>query len=461
MTLLGGLFDRRSIENPAVPLTSTTLAEVLNGGATSDAGITVSETKALNIAAVWRAVNMTAGVASALPLKTYRTGTRARVVVRLLDNPHPDMTAKELWETVYVHLLLWGNAYLLKVRNPAGIVQWLLPIPPNSVKVGRVKDWQQADMISPKVYEVTGFTDGRSESWTDYEVLHIPGLGYDGLLGLSPVTMARQSLGTTLAAERQAGKLWASGSMLSGILQSEQRLDQTQAQQVKDRWHQMMSSGRSNEIAVLGSGASFQPISMPNDDAQFLESRIFQVSEVCRWFGMPPHMNFEVSGSTSWGTGIEQMTIGWVKYTLAPNWLSRVEDRITKESLVPPDVYAEYDVEGLLRGDSAARATFYGSGIKDGWLTRNRVRGFENEEPIEGGDELLLPAGVLPEGVVVTKSKVEGVAALIRAGFDPAAACTAMGLDPIAHTGLVPITVQGEDLAEGETPGGSNADQAA
>ena len=400
MTLLAGLFERRTnLEDPRVPLTSSTLAQVLDGGNTSDAGITVNETKALNIAAVWRAVNMTAGVASALPLKTYRTGTRARAVVRLLDNPHPDMTAKELWETVYVHLLLWGNAYLLKVRNPAGMLTWLIPIPPGSVKVGRVKDWEQAGMTSPKVYEVSGFTDGRTESWTDYEVLHIPGLGYDGTIGLSPVTMARQSLGTTLAAERQAGRLWASGSMLSGILQTEQRLDQTQAEAVKSRWRQMMSSGRANDIAVLGSGASFQPISMPNDDAQFLESRIFQVSEVCRWFGMPPHMNFEVSGSTSWGSGIEQMTIGWVKYTLAPNWLSRVESRLTKEA-TPKGVYAEYDPEGLLRGDSAAQAAFLQAATGGPWMAGNEARTRLNLEPMDGLDEVLRHLNMAPASQV-------------------------------------------------------------
>lgn len=395
MTLLAGMFDRRSIENPAVPLTSATLVDALGGGMTSDAGIAVTETKALNIAAVWRAVHMTAGVASALPLKTYKLGTRERVTVRLLDNPHPDMTSKELWETVYVHLLLWGNAYLYKARNPAGMVTWLIPIPPGSVKTGRVKDWQQSGMLSPKVYEVTGYTDGRTEAWTDYEVLHIPGLGYDCTVGLSPISAARQSLGTTLAAERQAGRLWASGSMLSGILQSEQKLTNEQAQAVKDRWRQMMATGRAQDVAVLGSGASFQPISMPNDDAQFLESRIFQVSEVCRWFGMPPHMNFEVSGSTSWGSGIEQMTIGWVKYTLAPTWLSRVESRLTKEA-TPKGIYAEYDPEGLLRGDSAAQAAFLQAATGGPWMAGNEARVRLNLEPLDGLDDVLRPLNMAP-----------------------------------------------------------------
>lgn len=398
MTLLGSLFEQRSIENPAVPLTSASLVEWLDGGHASDAGIRVSESKALTIAAVWRAVNMTAGVASALPLKTYRLNTRRRVTVRLLDNPHPDMTPKELWETVYVHLLLWGNAYLLKVRNPAGMVTWLLPIPPSSVKVGRVTDWQQAGMTSPKVYEVTGFTDGSTESWTDYEVLHLPGLGYDGTLGISPIAMARQSLGVSLAAEKHAARLWGSGSMLAGILQSDQKLTQEQADAVKARWKAMVSGpNHSHDIAVLGSGATFQPVTMPNDDAQFLESRRFQVDEVARWYGVPPHMLFELSGSTSWGTGIEQQTIGWVQFSLAPMWLRRVESRLTKEA-TPSGTYAEYAVEGLLRGDSKARSDFYKSATGGSWMTPNEARVLENLQPLDGLDEVMQPLNMAPAG---------------------------------------------------------------
>lgn len=397
MTLMSGLFERRTnLENPAYPLTAATLTEVLDFGDRVDSGVSVNETNSLGISAVWRAVTMTAGVASALPLKTYKQGTRARTVVRLLDNPHPDMTPKELWETVYVHVLLWGNAYLRKVRNDAGMLTWLLPIPPSAVKVGRVRDWQNAGMLSPKVYEVT---DGTSrEDLTDYEILHIPGLGYDGVCGASPVRVARQSFGLAMAAESYGAKFFGSGSLMSGILQTEQRLDNDQAEAIKNRWKQKMSGlGTAHDIAVLGSGTSFQPIQMPNDDAQFLESRRFQVDEVARWFGVPPHMLFELSGSTSWGTGIEQQTIGWVVFSLQPTWLSRVEARLTKEA-TPPGQYAEYTLEGLLRGDSAARAGFYAATVGRPIATVNEARVNENMPPIDGGDVLWAPMNFAPVG---------------------------------------------------------------
>lgn len=396
MTLLAGLFERRSIENPTVPLSAANIVEFLGMEGTTDAGVSVNETGALGVSAVWRAIQMTAGVASALPLKTYKQGTRQRTVVRLLDNPHPDMTPKELWEVVYVHILLWGNAYLRKVRNDAGMLTWLLPIPPAAVKVGRVKDWQRDGLPSPKVYEVT---DGdRREDLTDYDILHIPGLGYDGVCGASPVRIARQSLGMSLAAEKYGARLWGSGSMMSGILQTEQRLDNDEAERLKSRWRSTVAGvGKSHEIAVLGSGASFQPVSMPNDDAQFLESRRFQVDEVSRWFGIPPHMLFELSGSTSWGTGIEQQTIGWVQFSLAPTWLARVEARLTREA-TPAGQYAEYTLEGLLRGDSAARAEFYNKVVGRPIMTVDEARIRENLPPIDGGDQLYAPLNYGPAG---------------------------------------------------------------
>lgn len=383
MTILGGLLGKRSLENPQVPLTAANIAEFMGGTAT-DAGISITETSVLGLSAVWRATNLNATVSSSLPLKTYRKGTRKRVVVRLLENPHPDMTAKELWETAYVNLQLNGNAYLRKVRNQSGAIVWLYPIAPSCVKVGRVGGWTEAGMMSPKVYEVD-WGHGKKEPLTDYEILHIPGLGYDGTVGASPVNIARNSHALGLAQQQFAGHLWSNGSLMSGILQSDQRLEQDQAEQIKARWREAVGGlSNSHDVVVLGSGASFQPVQMPNDDAQFLESRRFQIDEVARWFGIPPHMLFELSGSTSWGTGIEQQTISWVKFTLQPNWLSRVEQRITRE-ITPAGVYAEYDLNGLMRGDSAARAAFYAATVGRPIFTVDEARGWENEEPIEGG----------------------------------------------------------------------------
>lgn len=381
MTLLSGLFERRSIENPALPLTSAALVEYLDSGYDNDSGVNVTETSALAMPAVWRAVNLIAGTAATLPLKTYKTGTKERAVVRLLENPHPDMPPNELWELSYAHRLLWGNSYFRKVRNPAGNLTWLLPIPPAAVKVGRVK--KDPDMMSGKVYEVQ-LDDHTRAAWTDFEVLHIPGFGYDGVCGVSPIRLARQSIGLALAAEKTGARQFGNGNMMSGILQSEQRLDNEQAQRLKERWRQSVQGlANSHDIAVLGSGAKFQPVTMPNSDAQFLESRRFQVSEIARWFGIPPHMLFDVEKSTSWGTGIEQQSIGFVTFTLR-QWLVRTEQRVTREA-TPPGVYAEYAVEGLLRGDSAARGEFYRTMREIGAFNVDQILALENLPPLPDG----------------------------------------------------------------------------
>lgn len=371
---------RASIENPAVPLTSESLLEWMGPGRTS-ARVGVNERRALAVMAVWRAVNLIAGTSAGLPLQPYREDGEARIRVgpesqagRLLDDPHPDMTKFELWETVYGHLLLWGNAYVLKVRNGLGQVVELWPIHPGRVRAGRADD-------GTKVYEA----NGGQHSWTDYEVLHIPGFGYDGICGVSPVRLAREGLGLALAAEEFGARFFGSGSLMSGILQTEQRLTQPQADAIKAQWKAKVSGiGNAHDVAVLDSGAKFQQMSIPPGDAQFLESRQFQVTEIARMFGIPPHMLMQTEKSTSWGTGIEQQAIGFVTYTLQP-WLTRVEQRVTK-MLQPGTVYARYNVEGLLRGDSAAQAQFFTSMFQLGALSTNEIRAYKELPPVEGGN---------------------------------------------------------------------------
>jgi HK97 family phage portal protein len=395
VTVLGRLL--RSVENPRLPLTSETVAEWFDGDYRNDSGVKVTETTALGMPAVWRAVALISGTGASLPLKSYRKPTRARVMVRLLENPHQTMTQFEFWELAYLHVLLWGNFYARKVRNAAGVIQWLEPIAPSSVRVGRVKP--DADFPEGKIFEVQ-MLDGSREAFSPYDVFHIPGMGYDGLVGIAPISVARQSIGLGLAAEAYGAKLFGSGSLMSGILQSDQVLDDTTAKALKKRWHQSVGRGvsRAHEIAVLGAGATFQPVTMPNNDAQFIESRRFQIAEIARWFGLPGHMLNDTEKSTTFGAGIEHMSIGMVVFTLRPTWLTRFEQRITRELVPGPTTYAEYAVEGLLRGDSAARANFYRVMREVGALSANDIRAMENMPPIDGGDVYLQPANLVPLG---------------------------------------------------------------
>jgi HK97 family phage portal protein len=265
---LFGLFERRgSVESPQVPLTAASLTTLLNG-APAESGVSVTETSALHMPAVWRAVSVIANVSAALPLHTYRVNTKDRVTVRLLDDPHPELTRFELWRLIYVHRLLWGNAYVQKVRNNAGAVAQLWPIRPERVRVDREKPSE--DNPSGKVFWIND-DGGGVHRRTPREILHLPALGYDGVTGCSPIRAAAEGIGLGLAAERAAAKLYGSGNMISGVLQTEQRLNAEQAAQLKASWKAKLSGAQAaHDIAVLDSGASFHPVTMPYKDSQFL-----------------------------------------------------------------------------------------------------------------------------------------------------------------------------------------------
>jgi len=391
MTVFRRLADRlASPENPRYPLTAPELVAWLGQAGETDSGITVSPERSVQVTAVYRAVSLIAGAAAALPLKVFRSGRRSEVRVPLLERPHPDLTDFELWEYVYVSLLLWGNAYLEKRRDGLGRVVELWPINPATVTVRRGALTEANP--SGKEFVIGGKT------LTPYDILHIPGLSYDGLVGLSPIQVARQALGLSIAAESLGARLFASGSLLSGVLQTDQKLPEEAARRIKTAWQQKVAGlQRAHEIVVLDAGLKFQPISIPPEDAQFLETRKFQVQEIARLFGVPPHLLMDLDGSTSWGTGIEQQTIGFVIYTLRP-WLTRVERRVTVSDLIPARAYAEYVVEGLLRGDTQQRYQAYATARQWGWMTINEIRERENLEPVEGGDQLISPLNMAPIG---------------------------------------------------------------
>jgi HK97 family phage portal protein len=387
VTFVGNLLTARNatIESPGVPLTSESLLEVFGGGGTYS-GKNVTEVTALGSAAVWRAVQVSSNVPAALPFHAYREKGEARVKARghaadLLDDPHPDMTPFELWQTVYAHRRLWGNAYLRKLRDQLGRVHDLWPVHPGRVQVGRESE------AGRKVYAI----DGGREVLSDDQLLHLPGLGYDGITGCSPVRAARHSIGLGMAAEEFGSRLFGSGSLATGILQTEQRLTQTQADNLAKRWREKRAGlENAHGTIVLDKGAQFHQLTIAPEDAQFLETRRFQVVEVCRWFGIPPFLMFETEKSTSWGTGLEQQALGWVKFDLQPE-LTAVEQRVTKHVLRPSPVYARYSLEGLLRGDSAARAAFYKALWDIGAYSTNEIRAFEDMAPVEGGDARYRP----------------------------------------------------------------------
>lgn len=386
-TALARFVERRSnpLENPSVPLTSDTLAQMI-GGQPSVTGTSVSEDRALTLIAVQAAVRLIASSAASLPLKAYRdsaTGGRDEVKRGVLDRPNPAQTPLEYLEQLYVHLLLWGNAFVYKVRGVGGTIQELWPIHPRRVQVmyaGELIDRSFNLQLKPgeKVFIVQDIYSDRAAPMTQRDIMHVPGLGYDGRVGLPPIRVAREAIGLGLAAEEYSARFFGNGSMPAGVLSVPEAIDQQRADQMKDRWKARFSGlVNAHEIAILDNNAKFERISIPPEDAQLLQTRQFSVTEIARLFGIPPHMIGDVEKSTSWGTGIQEQTLGFVKFTLL-NWLRRVELRYTAEILADPNVYAEFLVDGLLRGDSQERIAYYTAALSNGWMTGQEVREKEN-----------------------------------------------------------------------------------
>ena len=390
MSALGRIVQR-SIENPQVPISSATIGTIF--GESNAAGVPVSEARAYGLTAYYRAVSLISSTLASLPLKVYDYDTRAVASqdIRVLRYPNAAQTRFEFWQTMYANALTWGNAYAIKTRSgPNRTVTQLTPVHPGKVLVELVMPTD--DNPSGKLFHIeTKF--GRQTGTTD-TVFHLPYLAVDGYEGLRPLLLSRQVLGVALAAEQTAASFYANGSLLSGVLEVDAKLDAEQAGRLKNGWRQRISGARTaGDIAVLDAGAKFRPISIPPEDAELLASRQFGVTEIARLFGVPPHLLGDVSGSTSWGSGIEQQFIGWVQTSLG-GWITMAEQRINRELLPGGEdspLYAEYILEGLLRGDSASRADFYSKAIQWGWMNRNEVRVRENMQPTDELDGFLTP----------------------------------------------------------------------
>lgn len=411
--------EARQLENPGVPLTSAALVDAFAGPRTHS-GVYVSEASAHRVVAVYRAWSLLAGTMGSLPLETLQgpegeqkpwLGPAAMLLAypggRDAVSGIPDPGAPpgmSVWETAFTHQLGWGNAYLLKVANVArtGIVR-LDPLRPDRVRVKAVR--RTSANPAGKQFDVLD-DSGRVEELTPRDVLHIPALATDGLCGISPIGAARQALGLAVAAEEYGARFFGSGSMVGGILTNPNKLTQESAAALKARWNaKVQGLGHAHEIAVLDADTKWQQVGIPPGDAQFIESRKFQVTEIARLYGIPPHLLGDVEKTTSWGTGIEQQGLHFLQFTLRP-WLTRMEQALSNE-LLPRGVNARFRVEELLRGDVQARFNAYQTGIQTGVLTPNEARKREGLPPQPGGDQLLFPANFAALQTVVNPPEPE------------------------------------------------------
>jgi HK97 family phage portal protein len=363
-----------------------------SGWSTSEryTGEPVTSSSVLALSAAWACVNLLAGTVASLPVMVYRTNRRSggRTVAYdhplywlLHDSPNYDMTAVDFWEFMAASIELWGNAFA-RIYREGEKVTALEPIPPDLVEVERNRD--TGDLTYRWSYEGKTFTSA------SFSMLHIRGFGGNPLGGLSTLAYGRQTFGIAAAIERASGATFRNGMRPTGTLTFEKFLTDEQRVVVETKLHEKFSGAvNAGKPMVLEGGTKWQSLSISPDDAQMLESRGFSVEEICRFFQVPPHMVGHTIKSTSWGSGLEQQVLGFQKFTLRRR-LKRIEQAVEKQLLTPADRFAgiqiEFVVEGLLRGDSTARAAFYNSGLSQGWMTINEVRELENLPPVPGGD---------------------------------------------------------------------------
>ncbi|EKA01332.1 portal protein [Streptococcus sp. GMD4S] len=362
-------------------------------------GKTVNERTALQTTAVYACVRILSETIASLPLHVYRysEGGKAKdtehVLYTLLhDEPNPDMTSFVFRETLMSHLLIWGNAYSQILRDRSGQVIGLYPLLPDQMSVHRSEKGKLFYVYNRYEEDNPNFQEKGSIVLSQEEVLHIPGLGFDGLIGYSPIALAKNAVGITLACEEYGASFFGNGANPGGVLEHPGILKDPA--KVRDSWNAVYQGTRNaHKVAVLEEGMSYKQIGIPPEEAQFLETRKFQINEIARLFRIPPHMVGDLEKSSF--SNIEQQSLEFVKYTLDP-WVVRFEQALKKSLLLPEEKkthFIKFNVDGLLRGDYQSRMNGYAIGRQNGWLSTNDIRELEELNPIppeEGGDLYLI-----------------------------------------------------------------------
>ena len=368
------------------------------------AGNTVNERSAMQLTAVYACVRILAEGIAGLPLHLYKcdkNGSREKAVEHPLyfllhDEPNPEMTSLVFRETLMTHLLLYGNCYCQIIRDGRGQVTALYPLMPNQMSVDRDEKGQLYYTYLRSGDEADTMKKGIVYLLPE-DVLHIPALGFDGLVGYSPIAMAKNSIGMGLACEEYGAKFFANGAAPSDVLEHPGTIKDIT--RLRESWNAIYGGSKNaGKVAILEEGMHYSPISISPNEAQFLETRKFQVDEIARIFHVPPHMIGDLERSTF--SNIEQQSLEFVKYTLNP-WVCRWEQALTR-SLLSPKEKREYsirfNVDGLLRGDYQSRMNGYAVGRQNGWMSANDIRELENLDRIsaeQGGDLYLVNGNMI------------------------------------------------------------------
>ena len=373
----------------------------------SSAGKAVTERSAMQMTAVYACVRILSEAVAGLPLHFYRykeDGSKEKALDHNLyhiihDEPNPEMSSFVFRETLMTHLLLWGNAYAQIIRNGKGEIIALYPLMPNHMTVDRDSNGQLY-YIYTRTTDEAPTMEGVTVYLSPSDVLHIPGLGFDGLVGYSPIAMAKNAIGLAIATEEFGAKFFANGAAPSGVLEHPGTIKDPS--KLRENWNATFGgSANSGKVAVLEEGMKYTQISISPEQAQFLETRKFQIDEIARIFRVPPHMVGDLEKSSF--SNIEQQSLEFVKYTLDP-WIIRWEQSMYRSLLNPDEkkkYFFKFNLEGLLRGDYASRMSGYATARQNGWMSANDIRELENLDRIpkeDGGDLYLINGNMLPLG---------------------------------------------------------------
>lgn len=363
---------------------------------------------ALQLSVIFAGVRLVAQTVATLPCLIYRkkngggreVATDHPLYALLHDSPNADQTAVEFWEEVISWIALRGRTYIHKSFDTNDNITALTPLNPD--RMGARRLLSNGSYLYPYNHPIRGlveYTEG--EIWAP-----------KGYLGLSVIQYGARSMGAAMAAENASARLHGNDMRPVAVITRDQFLTKDQRQQAKDAIADgMMKSIEGGPMRLIEGGMKYQQLSLSAEDAQLLETRQFSVEDLCRWIGVPPSMIGHGTAVSNWGTGREQINLSFLQYVLGA-YTERLEQGITKHLLKPEErrrTYAEFSVEGLLRADSAGRASFYSTMVQNGIMTRNEVRDLENWPTVEGGDELtvqsnLVPVALLGQGTTSTEA---------------------------------------------------------
>jgi HK97 family phage portal protein len=367
------------------------------GGGDTASGVDVNERTALNYSAVFAATRLLAESVASLPRITYRrtaNGGKERAentpqYTLLHDAPNPEMSAFTFHETLQAHVVGWGNAYAEIEREKDKITpRALWPLTPDVVRPSRADDGRL-------YYEVSD-TAGVPRKVLAENMIHVPGLGWDGLKGYPVLSMAREGIALGMVTEKFGASFFGNGAHVGGTLEHPGELSEPAQQNLRESWRRLYGGpNKAGAVAILEEGMKYTPFGVPPENAQFLQTRQFQIVEIARWFNIPPHLLRDLSNATF--SNIEHQGLDFLIYTLRP-WLIRWEQEYARKLFLAEQrrtLFVEHMVDALLRADTKSRYEAYNLGRNGGWLSLNDILRAENQNPLkEGGDDRLMPVNM-------------------------------------------------------------------